>query len=208
MRYRGAILVLRKSVRGIAALSLVVGCTSTSSRFPEPSFSTPEWFPSLDGPLSVEGIDPTNLLIPGVETPKRIWARHLDLNGDGCEDRILSVESEPAQGPYWSNETVISVVFLGKSPGRFQPTEATRWFSVVTRESQYHVKFGDMEVRRSFRIFRKDTDWMVEIGQSIYGNSGGPAMDRLMTPRDSSTIQLKISDLGREPYRTEIVDQR
>ena len=155
----------------------------------------------MDAPVTLEPAVRDSIPIPGIMDASHVWIRSLDLDKDGKEDSVVAMASPPEAGPYWRNFRSVTYIFRGKQKGRFRgysDSEASLWFSVVTRQAQYHVHYGDSEVRRIFCVVRQEDRWLVEIGEFVYGNSGGE--DRLMSLKSKDSRRLEISKLGAGPF--------
>jgi len=179
------------------------GCSTAANRRVGLMANGSEWLPNIDVPVVLEPAVLDLIPIPGIKSAAHIWIRHLDLDNDGKEDSVASVASLPEMGPYWRNYRWVTYVFRGTHKGAFLSygaLEATLWFSIVTREAQDHVHYGDTETRRIFRIVQENGQWMAEIQQFAYGNSGGEAGERLMSLKTQDFRKIAISKLKTTPY--------
>jgi hypothetical protein len=187
----------------VVLTGVLSGCCTTANRQTGLTANGSEWLPSVDVPVVLEPAVLDLIPIPGIKAAAHIWIRYLDLDNDGKEDSVVSVASLPEMGPYWRNYRWVTYVFRGTHKGVFSSygaTEATLWFSVVTREAQDHVRYGDTETRRIFRIVQENGQWMAEIQQFAYGNSGGEAGERLMSPKSQDFRKIAISKMKTTPY--------
>ena len=187
----------------VVLTGVLSGCSTIANRQAGLMANRSEWLPSMDVPVVLEPAVLDLIPIPEIKSASHIWIRSLDLDNDGKADSVVTVAFPPEMGPYWRNYRWVTYVFRGTHKGAFSgygATEATLWFSIVSREEQDHVRYGDTETRRIFRIVEENGQWMAEIQQFAYGISGGEAGERLMYLKSQDFRKIAISKLKTTPY--------
>ena len=170
----------------------LASCVSTAT-------NQSEWFPSISEPIEISPSVLSRIPIQGITNAPAIWVRHVDLTADGKEDSIVTVRMPDDLGPQWGNVKHVTHVFRGGDEGAFGGfATAEPWFFVVTYEGLFHVKHGDEETRRIFSLSKQEGEWVVTLKQYEYGNDGGEARERLMSPRKTTTSSFQIKELSNQ----------
>jgi hypothetical protein len=133
----------------------------------------------------------------GVKAAEKIWIRTADLDQDGKEDCIVTIELPELKGARATAYRSVTYVFRGGNVGAFGFLweNATLWFSLVTYEGLYNVRNGDEETIRQFSLLRRGGKWLVRCEDHEYGNDGGDSSARLMNPVRSATWVLPPSQI-------------
>ena len=176
----------------LCAIAPLAGCTSTGTH-------ESEWLPSISEPIKFEPGVPRHIPVPGITNSPAVWVRKLDLDGDGKEDSVVTVQAPPEFGHYCINYKSVTYVFRGaENGGLCSYRTAIPWFSVVTHEEQMNVRHGNTQTRRLFSLSKAKGLWIVTVKEYEYGTNDGDAGDRVMSPRKTTTTSIPIHELPKK----------
>ena len=125
----------------------------------------------------------------------------MDLDGDGNEDAIITLSSEPEKGPRWQKVIQATYVFRGASRGSFGGafSTATLWFSLNTGYDLRRVEYSDEQTRRTFVLHSKEDGWHAEVRTYSYDSGEGEASSRCMHLVRSTQEDFLVDKLRIDP---------
>lgn len=161
--------------------------------------SAPDWFPRLTTPTSAVEFDQKlfNQLTGNKIIPAEIWQDIVDVDGDGREDTVVTLEAGESGGPRWHSHSWTTFVLKGEQDvGEvFELRRSRLWFSLSTMSHLDHVVYGDEEIRRQFRLCREGPSWKVKIRDVQYANEGGDAASRGMRLRETREESVALEKI-------------
>lgn len=178
----------------LLSLLLCTGCST--ARYPR---SAPDWFPRLTSPTSSVEFDQTlfNQLTGNKTVPTELWQDIVDIDGDGREDAVITLETEEASGLRWRSGSWTTFILKGEQnvDEVFDLERSNLWFSLSTMSHLDHVVYGDEEIRRQFRVYREGLTWKVQMRDLRYANEGGDASSRGMRLRETREESVAVEKI-------------
>jgi len=160
---------------------------------------TEEWLPSCELPLTKAPEEEREVRsITGLELDGPMFVREVDLDADGCNDKIVTISVGAGTGARTYRRCHLTYVFKGGSPGSFggMYKSAQLWFSLVTYDAHISVDYGDTEIRRYFRVKFQDGRWMVNVREYQYKSGPGDAGMYVVRYRGTTSTQVPVKDLS------------
>ena len=180
---------IRTSILIGAILVGVSACTSVSD-----TAVGGEWLPVLGVPLPAG----SGAIAGETGDAEYSWLDLKDIDGDGREDAILTVQRSEASGARCAKILRETVVFRGTGQvgAAFSRSSSVTWFHVQTFIGLYCAKFPDQEVRRQFTLLKRREGWGIRVVESSYQNSAGDSATRGMLLVAQRATEMNLADLG------------